>query len=581
MNGIKSFFKKITPQKGELSHAVSSFSKKEFSVFLSLAAILLISTIGILSKINSEFTVHVPTPGGSISEGIVGIPRFINPVLALSDADKDLTAIVYSVLMKKSVSGDIVPDLAERYEVSKDGLTYTFYLKSGNTFQDRQPVTADDIVYTINEIKDPAIKSPKNVSWNGVSVEKIDDMTVAFHLKTPYAPFLENTTVGILPAHIWKNVSAEEFAFSDFNTDAVGSGPYKIDSISKSSSGVPQYYVLVPSARLMPSSYVSKITIRFYANENDLIAGLESGEVNSGSGISPEHAAILASKGYRIETTVLPRMIGLFFNQNQAPIFLDKAVVTALDLAVDKQKIIDQVLHGYGMAIDGPVPAYLLGEKAQAAESFDPSQIEQAKALLVKDGWTMGSDGVLEKKIAKKPTLRLSFSISTGDTPELKQAAELLQQNFQAIGAGVDVKVFDTGSLNQSVIRPRKYDALFFGQAVSHESDLFAYWDSSQRNDPGLNIAMYANTKADKLLESSLTTLDQTSRTKEYLAFQDQFAMDKPAIFVYSPEFIYVVSKNIQGNTLGQITVPAERFDGITNWYIDTDTIWKIFVKNQ
>lgn len=576
MKDILASIKKIIPKRGELSTAVSSFSKKELYIFLSLFAVLAASTLIIISKVNRSFTEKVPAQGGSITEGIIGIPRFINPVLAISDADKDLSALVYSGLMRKTTEGELAPDLAASYEVSKDGLTYTFELRSNATFHDKKSVTVDDVIYTISQIQDPMIKSPKRVSWEGVTALKIDETHLAFKLKAPYAPFLENTTVGILPSHIWKNVSAEEFAFSDFNINAIGSGPYQIRSIEKSSSGVPRSYDLAPWKRLAPDTFVSSVTIRFYANERELIGGLKSGAVDNISGISPDNAADLADEDYRIETTVLPRMFGLFFNQNQAPIFLNKAVTSALSMSVNRERIIDEVLHGYGVAIDSPVPAYLSDEDESVAP-FNPGQIDAAKAILAKDGWVVGTDGVLAKKSKTGATTRLAFSISTGDTPELKQASELIKQDFEAIGAEVELKVFDTGNLNQSVIRPRKYDALFFGQVISHESDLFAFWHSSQRNDPGLNIAMYANAKVDKLLDSSLATQSKESRTELYQSFETEFTKDKPAIFVYSPEFIYVVTDKLQGLAINEITTPTERFDGITGWYIETERLWKIF----
>ncbi|MCU0660420.1 MAG: peptide ABC transporter substrate-binding protein [Candidatus Pacebacteria bacterium] len=582
MKKIINTFKKCIPVRGEISRALLSLSKKEYFVFLVLFTILLVTAVLLLVRVNNFFTEKVPTQGGSISEGIIGIPRFINPVLAVSDADRDLTALIYSGLMKKGSDGAIVPDLAESYSVSEDGLVYTFVIKNDAVFHDKEPVTADDVVYTIQQIKDNTIKSPKKVSWEGVTPEKIDARTIAFRLKTPYAQFLENTTIGILPSHIWSSVSAEEFSFSDYNTNAIGSGLYKIESISKSSSGVPRYYVLVPAKRLSTVPFIEKLTIRFYANENDLVSGLTSKEVDNIGGISPDNAFELATKGYRIETTVLPRMFGVFFNQNQAPVFLNKPVVNALSMAIDKERIIAEVLREYGEVIDGPVPKSLLGvsEAGEEQKSTHANRVEEAKKLLAKDGWKMGPDGILEKKL-KKETQRLSFSISTGDTAELKRAAELIQQDFAAIGAEVELKVFDTGSLNQSVIRPRKYDALFFGQVIGRESDLFAFWHSSQRNDPGLNIAMYANSTADKALEKSLTIQNPIDRAKQYLAFQSEFAKDIPAVFVYSPQYIYVVGKNIKNVSIDNMTIPTERFGNIGEWYIETENIWKIFVKNN
>ncbi len=578
MKKIITFFKEFKiPKKEEARKALASFSKKEFYIFFSLFLVLSVSTIAILLRINTLFTMQVPAPGGTITEGIIGIPRFINPVLAVSDADKDMTALIYSGLMKKDGAGNIIPDLAASYEVSKDNLTYTFTLKENIFFHDKEPVTADDVVYTITQIKDASIKSPKKVSWEGVTVEKIDDKTVQFVLKTPYAPFIENATVGILPSHLWKNVPVEQFSFTDFNTEAIGSGPYKISATAKSSSGVPESYELEPAKRFMSESYLKNLVIRFYSNEKELVDAIQSGAVDDINSISPESASMLAAQGYRVETSVLPRVFGLFFNQSQAPLFVDKNVVAALEMAVNKKRVIDEVLRGYGVAIDSPVPAHFLGNETSDDEASIGS-VEDARALLAKNGWKAGTDGVLEKT-ANKKTTRLAFSISTGDTPELKRAAELLKEDFEKLGAAVELKIFDIGNLNQSIIRPRKYDALFFGQVISHESDLFAFWHSSQRNDPGLNIAMYTSARADALLESSLVTLAKEDRVAIYQKFQTEVQKDEPALFIYSPKFIYVVSDALTGLDLSNVTAPSDRLANVADWYVETENIWKIFKK--
>ena len=153
-------------------------------------------------------------------------------------------------------------------------------------------------------------------------------------------------------------------------------------------------------------------------------------------------------------------------------------------------------------------------------------------------------------KIKKKHLQNLEFSISTGNAPELATTAELIKEDLAQVGINVDIKTFDVGNLNQSVIRPRSYDALLFGEIIDHESDLYAFWDSSQRKDPGLNVAMYTNAKVDKLLENASTDINEQARDKEYTQFETYIAQDIPAVFLYSPNFIYVVSPDVKGLSL-------------------------------
>ncbi|MFZ3020010.1 MAG: ABC transporter substrate-binding protein, partial [Minisyncoccia bacterium] len=219
--------------------AYKLFSATEKVIFLVLATVMVVTAIIIIFNLNRNFLVDVPTRGGSLVEGVIGTPRFINPVLAVTDADKDISALVYAGLLKANPDGNYKNLLAESVDVAPDGKTYFVHIKNGAVFQDNSAVTADDVIFTIDRIKDPLIKSPIRGNWDGVSVEKIDNYSIAFHLKAPYAPFLGNLTVGILPKHIWEKVTTDEFPWSDLNLNAIGAGPYKVVNVSRDSSGIP------------------------------------------------------------------------------------------------------------------------------------------------------------------------------------------------------------------------------------------------------------------------------------------------------------------------------------------------------
>ncbi len=572
------------PKKDELNSVFGAFSKKERIIFTVLLLILLISTLSILESVNRSLMVKVPLRGGSISEGIVGSPRFINPVLATSPADEDMVALVYSGLMRENPDGSITPDLAANYTMSKDGLTYTFTLKNNIYFQNGEPVTADDVIFTINEAKDPIIQSPDAVDWEGVTATKINAKTIQFTLKQPYPSFLENATLGIMPASVWENGAIE---LNSANTNPIGSGPYMVTNVAKESSGIIDSYSLAPFNKfVLGEPYITNLSLHFYGSEDDMISALNNGNVDQISSLTPANAEILKDKGDEVVSSVLPRIFGLFFNQNQNQLFTDKTIANAIDLAIDKDQIIQQVLSGYGVPIDGPIPQNLIPnqELSQQDTSSYQNNVQTAENMLAKDGWVKGSDGFLQKTVTgknkKKTSTELAFSISTGDAPELSQTATLIKQDLAAIGMNVTIKTFEVGNLNQSVIRPRAYDALLFGEIINNESDLFAFWHSSQRKDPGLNVAMYTNATADKLLTEASTTLDDTTRTKEYVQFEAQIKNDMPAVFLYSPDFIYVVSKNVNGLSIDHVTTPSDRFENVYHWYTETENVWKIFAKN-
>lgn len=577
---IKKFFnKKFSISKlEEVDKTIRSFSLSltERIILGFLFIILILSTLAMLYKINEDFLIKVPAKGGKLIEGSIGSPRFINPLLSLSNADRDLTTLIYSGLMKATSQGGLIPELAESYEISKDGLTYTFKLKDDIYFHDGEPVTAEDVEFTIRASQDNTIKSFKRANWDSIRIEVINKKEIKFILKTPYSPFLENTILGILPKHIWGAIPPEQFAFSEFNIEPIGSGPYKIKNIKKNSSGVLEQYELVAFKKyVLGEPFITKIVINFYANEEALINAYKKGAVEAINSISPENTKLLEkSNGMKIESVPLPRIFGIFFNQNQNPVFANKEVREALNKSIDKNRIVSEILSGYGIAINNPVPPVSkFFDTSSQEEVFDP---QKASDLLEKNGWKIDKNGVRSKKINKKITT-LNFSISTSDSPELKAAAEIIKENWEKIGASVAIKVFESGDLNQNVIRQRNYDTLLFGEIIGRDMDLFAFWHSSQRNDPGLNIAMYANVKTDKLLEEARSTYDDALRDKKYKAFQAEILKDVPAIFIYSPNFIYIIPNKINSLSLGQITTPSERFLNVNTWNIETETLWKIF----
>lgn len=568
------------PKERSIKKALRSFTLAEKAVFYFFVGIFVLSGLSLLYSVNSAYLVEVPLQGGSLTEGVVGNPRFINPVLAFSEADKNLSALIYSGLVRITPEGRAANDLADSISVSEDGLVYSVHLRPDATFHDGEPVTSDDIEFTIQKIENPALKSPLFGTWSGVIVQKVDPSSITFTLKKPYAPFIDNLTLGILPKHIWGNVSDDEFSFSQFNALPIGSGPFEINTVQRNSGGIPDYYDLSPFKQALGGApFIGHMIFRFYPNQAELLNGYNNGDISSISGFSPEEALALKNSNSHILSSPLPRVFGVFFNQSQSKALLDKSVRQALDLSAPKEAIVKDVLQGYATPIDGPLPPGLFSWSGERSTTTPPeARLAYAQKILTDGGWTKNPQGIFEKK-TKSATLTLSFSISTGDAPELKAVADRLRTAWTNLGAKVDVLVFETGDLNQNVIRPRKFDALLFGEVVGRDADVYPFWHSSERNDPGLNIALYANSKVDKLLEDARQTADSQKREEDYKAFDKEIRTDLPAVFLYTPSFLYLVPTNVRAITLGDLTTPQDRFLGIKDWYLETNRVWKLFVR--
>ena len=567
------------PKEHSVRGVLRSFTIAEKAVFYFFVSAFLLSGITLLWKVSDAFLIEVPIRGGTLTEGVVGNPRFINPVLAISEADKNLVTLLYSGLVRITPEGDIENDLAEEVIISDDRRVYTVRIRENTRFHDGTPVTADDIIFTIQKITDPSIKSPRKGNWDGITIEKVDEKTVSFALKQAYTPFIYNLTVGILPKHIWKNVSDDEFSFSQFNTLPIGSGPYQVEKVERNSGGIPNLYRLVPFENISNKApFIKNLVFRFYPSEIALIEAYNTGGVESIGGISPEKILELEIGNSRVISSPLPRIFAVFFNQNQSKVLFNKEVRQALNLASPKEEIVEKILDGYATVISGPMPAGIYSWTSAEKNKLTPGErLKMAKALLDKAGWRPNLEtGVLEKKSASG-TMTLSFSISTSDAPELRQVASELVASWQKLGAKIDILVFETGDLNQNVIRPRNFEALLFGEVVGRDKDPYPFWHSSQRTDPGLNIALYANSRADKYLDNARSAQSPEVIEESYKAFAKELEGDVPAVFLYTPSFLYVVPRKVEAINLGSLTVAQDRFLSIADWYIETDKVWKIF----
>jgi len=573
---------------GGLEGLLRALSPSERLVLYGFSILLAASALALLAGLNSSVSVTVPAPGGELIEGQVGSARFINPILTISQADEDISKLVYSGLMRSLPDGT-VPDLAESYEISEDGTTYTFTLRESATFHDGTPVTAEDVLFTIAAAQNPDIKSPRRADWDGVRVSSPDARTIVFKLAHAYAPFIENTTLGILPEHVWKDVPAAEFPFSPANTHPIGSGPFRIETVSTDATGSATRYVLVPFKDFtLGQPYLKRITFIFYPNQDEMLKAFEAGRIDAVAGITPADLRNLKRRNFDFVHVPLPRVFGVFFNQSHATVLANASVRQALEAAVDKESLVGSVLGGFGASLEGPIPPGVIGvaqpatpaayeTRAGAATTTNATSTRagDARAILSRGGWTFSeANGVWTKKKTE-----LAFTIATADEPELVATVNALAEAWRSAGVKVTVQVYSLSELNTSVIRPRQYDAILFGEVVGRTADLFAFWHSSQRNDPGLNLSLYANSRVDSLLTQARATNDTQDREELYKQFAAAVAKDDPAIFLYAPEFLYVVPRDIHGIVLGALTSASERFLNVYQWYTDTEEVWSIFSK--
>ncbi len=561
---MKSLKTEAIPKLEELRKGLSQMEGLRWIAFIFFIVLMCIGTIGTLSKLNSLFLTTIPTSGGSLSEGMIGNPSQINPIFALTNTDKDISSLIFSGLMKKDSNGEIVPDLAESYTVDETGKEYTFKLKDDLKFHNNDSVTTEDIRYTISLVTNPSIRSPKRANWEGVTVEIIDEKNIKFSLKEEFTGFLENTTLGILPSSVVKDIDPTSFSQHNFNQKPIGAGPFKITSVSKTNSGLIESINLKSFNKYaLGKPYLNKINLRFYGNESELIKALKTRIIDRGGPVSPEGTLELTNS--KIETSQLPRIFGLFFNQSNSKVLEDISVRNAIDAGINREVLIQNVFNGFAVANKSPYPK-------KVDQNFST---QDANEILEKAGWKMGENG-----IRQKDSIELRFKIATGDNKELRNTALEIKTQLKNIGMEIEVESFELGILNQQIIEDRNYQALLFGELIPRPENLYAFWHSSQKDFPGLNITGYVNGKADQSLIALLSEYEEDKRENALNNFINEISKDKPAVFLYSPMLLIGDNTDIKkpDTTFG---VLQERFVEANKWYSQTDKVWRIFAKDN
>ncbi len=541
---------------------IRSLHSGDKAVVAVLACVLCALLLAGLYSFERQFLVEIPSRGGSLLEGVAGAPRFVNPVLALSDADRDLTALTYAGLMGYDKEGALVPVLAESYAVSEDGLVYTFALREHARYSDGTPVTAEDVVFTVEKTQDPDIKSPRLSDFANIRVEAIDARTVRFTLPAPYAPFLVDATLGILPAHVWRDVKNTEFPFAPEMIEPVGAGPFKVSRVVRDKSGAVERYELKAfDGYALSRPYLDGITFVYFKDEETLQRALMRGSVESAHGV-PSESFVRAPYS---------RIFGAFFNQGKNGALARPSVRKALSVAIDRETLVRDALAGFAFPAYGPVPPGITHSHYE--EPAD--RIAEAKSILERDGWEYNEEaGVWEREGAS-----LSFSLTTSNVPELKAVAERLRLDWQTLGVPVALDVYDPNALVRDAIRPRNYEALLFGMVVGRDKDFYAFWDSSQRNDPGLNVSLYTNLAVDELLDELRLETDEAQLEASLHELNDLIASDYPAVFTHAPEFVYSIPEDLKGIALESITAPSDRFLSAAFWYRHTEHVWPVFAR--
>ncbi len=529
-------------------------------MFLAAVVVFAVAACILGARVIEATTKVVPARGGEYAEGSANQPAYINPVIAEGDTDRALVRLMFSN----------IPDIADSITSPDGGTTWKVRLKENLLWSDGQKLTSDDVIFTVMKIQDPEAHSPLAADWQGITVSRESELELQFTLGTPYAFFPETLReLYVLPKHLYADTPVANWQLSDFNLRPVGSGPYMFDSFEKQKDGFVAAYFLKSNPNYQGTRPpISRVRFVFFGDESRLIDAFNAGEID---GFMNEDPATFSKirRSYQTFSFTVPNEYAVFFNQSQNLALKDPSVRKALDMTAPRRTIVEDALNGRGAILTGP----LFAPTAPLAYATDASTTAAAVALLDRAGWKMNADGMRAKAI-KKSSLPLSFTLAIPDIPLLIATAHDLKNAWGAIGANVTVQTISPTDILQN-IKNRDYQALLFGIGLSAPEDLYPFWHSSERFAPGLNLSLYNNPRADKLLESIRGTFDEASRTTELADLGQIIQADTPAVFLFTPEYLFVANKDLRGVSSGTLLDQSDRLRDIHNWYINTARVFK------
>ncbi len=535
-------------------------------VTLVIVGVLLLTQQPALTPISIE-----PASGGIYTEALVGSFGRLNPLFDLNNpADRDVDRLIFSSLIRFDSRGTPQADLAESWGVSADGMIYNITLRPNAFWHDGTPVTSDDVIFTLSLVRSQfsAYSDDVRAMWDLVEITRLDEKNLKFVLPEPFAPFLDYLTFGVLPKHLLETVPADQMINADFNLSPVGSGPYRFEDLVVEDGQIAGVVLTRSENYYGQASFVDQIVFRYYPDAASALVAYQDGEVLGISQVTTDILSeALEEPNLSFYSSRLPRLTLVLFNLNNQdkPFFQEKNVRRALMMALNRQWMVDTYLRGQAIVADSPIlPGTWAYYDGVEHLTFDPTA---AEGLLQDAGYTLSGGGAARAK----DDVTLSFTLVYPDTELHQQLAQTIQENWATIGVEVNIQAVSYESLLNDYLTPRAYEAALVDLDLSrsYDPDPYPFWHQTEATG-GQNYSQWDNRAASEYLEQARVVADTDTRMRLYRNFQVIFARELPALPLFFPVYTYGVDTRVLGVQSPPMFEPADRFNGISSWYLIT-----------
>lgn len=519
---------------------------------------------------NSYKTV-VASRGGTYAEASLGPIDTLNPLYASSSAETAASRLLFSSLYSYDETGHSRGDLAESLTVDKSNKIYTVKLRPGVTWHDGTLLTAKDVAFTINLIKNPETRSPLRINWQDIKVKAVDDATVQFQLPAVYAAFPNALTFPVLPEHILGKVLPGAIRENVFSRSPVGSGPFSFNLLQVVDAKRHKVVHMTAFDKYHGGEpMLNRMEVHAYDEQDSIMKALRTGEVSAAADLTGTDASQIDTHNYNVIAQPTNSGVYALFN-TEAPLLSDKKIRQALKFATDT----DAIRASLPMKVSALDLPFIDGQIVSGTMPHSPPpNVKKAAALLDKAGWKV-KNGVRQKGKQK-----MVLTVATTRNTQYEKALEILAGQWRSLGVTINTNVVDTAdpSTNfvQNVLQTRNYDVLLYELFIGADPDVFAYWHSSQIGMNGYNFSNYANANADAALASARSRLEPELRKAKYTAFARQWLEDAPAIGLYQASAEYVANKHVHSvEPSSKLISSYDRYANILDWSVNQASVYK------
>ena len=496
-----------------------------------------------MDKVKSQIDAQAIKRGGTMIEGGTSDVRTFNPVLQTDTTSGLINGLIYNTLL--NVDPDTlqpIPALAEKYETSADGKTYTFTLRQGVKWHDGSPFTADDVKFSYEQ---GYMNGESGTIRAGVLKERIASIevkspnVVAFTLKDVVAPFLVSNMYPIISKKVFENIPPKEWRTAAPSQNPIGTGPFKFKEYKQGDNvtltGNPEYF----QGATALGTYIYK----FVKDSDVLYQQMKTGELDYGAISASNYEDAQKQQGFATITydTFSTTYLGYNLDATKTMLFQDKKLRQALFYAVDRDSICKKVFNGLNIPAVGTQPLLSWAyqpDKITTKYEYNPKKAEQ---LLDEAGWKKGPDGVRAKDGKK-----LSFTMwGYSGTKTVEQYLLVTQETWKAIGVEMTPKFEEFSVYLDRLNKTFDFEAFIGGFSWGTDPDQQTMWDSKQRG-VGFNKYLYNNPEVDKLLAEGVRTLDQEKRKAIYVQAQNIIVDDAPALISDCQKGITGVNKRVK-----------------------------------